>query len=36
MDKPMAEQRGILEYEFEMWKGSANQVDDVTILGVRI
>ncbi len=35
-DKPMAEQRGILEYEFEMWKGSANQVDDVTILGVRI
>jgi serine phosphatase RsbU (regulator of sigma subunit) len=35
-DKPMAEQRGILEYEFEIWKGSANQVDDVTILGVRI
>jgi serine phosphatase RsbU (regulator of sigma subunit) len=35
-NKPMAEQRGILEYEFEIWKGSANQVDDVTILGVRI
>jgi serine phosphatase RsbU (regulator of sigma subunit) len=34
--KPMAEQRIILENEFEMWKGSANQIDDVTILGVRI
>jgi hypothetical protein len=29
-------QRRILENEFENWKGSANQIDDVTILGVRI
>jgi serine phosphatase RsbU (regulator of sigma subunit) len=34
--KPMAVQRRILENEFENWKGSSNQVDDVTILGVRI
>lgn len=34
--KPMAEQRIILENEFEKWKGTANQIDDVTILGVRI
>jgi serine phosphatase RsbU (regulator of sigma subunit) len=34
--KPMAEQRIILEDEFKKWKGSANQIDDVTILGVRI
>ena len=35
-DKPMDEQRAILEKEFDDWKGSANQIDDVTILGVRI
>jgi serine phosphatase RsbU (regulator of sigma subunit) len=34
--KPMAEQKSILEYEFEKWKGSSNQIDDVTIMGVRI
>jgi serine phosphatase RsbU (regulator of sigma subunit) len=34
--KPMDEQRQILEAEFEKWKGSLNQVDDVTFLGVRI
>jgi len=34
--RPMAEQRRILENEFETWKGSADQIDDVTILGVRI
>jgi serine phosphatase RsbU (regulator of sigma subunit) len=34
--KPMAVQRRILENEFENWKGSSNQIDDVTILGVRI
>jgi serine phosphatase RsbU (regulator of sigma subunit) len=35
-DKPMDEQHAILEKEFEDWKGSADQIDDVTILGVRI
>jgi serine phosphatase RsbU (regulator of sigma subunit) len=34
--KPMAIQRRILEDEFANWKGSGNQIDDVTILGVRI
>ena len=34
--KPMAEQRVILESEFAMWKGRVSQIDDVTILGVRI
>ena len=33
---PMIEQRNILENEFERWKGSVDQIDDVTILGVRI
>jgi serine phosphatase RsbU (regulator of sigma subunit) len=34
--RPMEEQRQILEAEFEKWKGKADQVDDVTIMGVRI
>ena len=34
--RPMVEQHRILEIEFETWKGSADQIDDVTILGVRI
>jgi len=33
---PMSEQRKILETEFENWKGTMNQVDDITILGLRI
>lgn len=35
-DKPMEEQHRILEAEFEKWKGTVNQIDDVTILGIRI
>lgn len=34
--KPMVEQRNILEMELDSWKGSLRQVDDITILGVRI
>jgi serine phosphatase RsbU (regulator of sigma subunit) len=34
--RPMVEQRNILENEFDQWKGQDNQVDDVTIIGVRI
>jgi serine phosphatase RsbU (regulator of sigma subunit) len=34
--KPMSEQRKLLEAEFENWKGSADQVDDITIIGIRI
>lgn len=33
---PMIEQRNILENEFEKWKGSCAQVDDITIIGIRI
>jgi hypothetical protein len=32
----MEEQRDILEREFKSWKGTVNQIDDVTIMGVRI
>jgi sigma-B regulation protein RsbU (phosphoserine phosphatase) len=35
-NKPMAEQRTLIENEFEKWKGSADQVDDITMIGLRI
>ena len=34
--RPMAEQKQIIEGEFENWKGKTDQVDDITIIGVRI
>jgi serine phosphatase RsbU (regulator of sigma subunit) len=34
--RSMAEQRTILENEFENWKGSCEQIDDVTIIGIKI
>ncbi|MCX6328576.1 MAG: SpoIIE family protein phosphatase [Bacteroidia bacterium] len=34
--RPMVEQRNILENEFAGWRGSEPQVDDITIIGVRI
>jgi len=34
--RPMIEQRNILENEFMKWKGNSDQVDDITILGIRI
>lgn len=33
---PMAEQHQILENELAKWKGATDQIDDITILGVRI
>jgi serine phosphatase RsbU (regulator of sigma subunit) len=33
--KPMAAQRDIIEKEFETWKGSSEQVDDITMIGIR-
>ena len=35
-EKPMAEQREILHNAFESWRGSGEQIDDVTILGLRV
>ncbi|MCU0455472.1 MAG: SpoIIE family protein phosphatase [Bacteroidales bacterium] len=34
--RPMIEQRNILENQFEEWKGSGSQVDDITIIGIRL
>jgi serine phosphatase RsbU (regulator of sigma subunit) len=33
---PMEEQKRILEDEFNKWKGQGEQIDDITIIGVRI
>jgi len=35
-DKPMAEQKQLLEQAFEGWKGNLEQVDDVLIIGIRV
>jgi len=35
-DRPMCEQQQILENEFHKWKGNTSQIDDVTIVGVRV
>lgn len=35
-DKPIAEQKHILEQNFENWKSEKEQTDDVTILGFKI
>jgi len=32
----MAEQKNIIEQNFESWKGELEQVDDVCVIGVRI
>ena len=33
---PMAEQKEILEMEFNLWVANLEQVDDVTVIGVRV
>ncbi|TAL60701.1 MAG: tetratricopeptide repeat protein [Bacteroidetes bacterium] len=35
-DKPMNEQKNILEKTFEEWKGNLEQVDDVLVIGIKI
>jgi hypothetical protein len=32
----MQEQKALLDYTFNSWAGNLEQVDDVTIIGVRI
>jgi serine phosphatase RsbU (regulator of sigma subunit) len=34
--EPMHEQKRIIERVFEEWKGKAEQIDDITVLGIRI
>lgn len=34
--KPLAEQKSILAQSFEDWKGNLEQVDDVTIIGIKL
>jgi serine phosphatase RsbU (regulator of sigma subunit) len=34
--KPLKEQRTLLHQEFDQWKGTNEQVDDVCVIGVRI
>ena len=36
MEKPVTEQKEILEKTFEEWKGNGEQTDDVTVIGIRI
>jgi serine phosphatase RsbU (regulator of sigma subunit) len=35
-DKSLASQKQILEETFLLWKGNRNQVDDVTLMGIKI
>ena len=35
-NKPMSEQKEILEVEFNMWKGKIEQIDDVLVMGIKI
>ncbi len=35
-EKPMSEQRQIIEKAFNEWKGNNDQIDDVTVLGIKI
>jgi hypothetical protein len=35
-EKPIAEQKEILESTFIQWKGNMEQVDDVLVMGVKI
>jgi serine phosphatase RsbU (regulator of sigma subunit) len=35
-DKPMAEQKNLLENAIHSWIGGGDQMDDILIIGVRI
>lgn len=35
-DKPMSEQKTILDKTFEDWKGNNEQIDDVLVMGVKV
>ncbi len=35
-DKPMSKQREMLKKTFENWKGNLEQIDDVTVVGIKV
>jgi serine phosphatase RsbU (regulator of sigma subunit) len=35
-DKPMSEQRDLVNLEFQMWQGDEEQIDDVIVAGIRV
>jgi len=35
-NKPMAEQKNILQKEFEAWRNGMKQVDDILVIGLRL
>jgi serine phosphatase RsbU (regulator of sigma subunit) len=35
-DLPMAEQKRLLNEEFDRWKGDNDQIDDIAIIGIRV
>ena len=35
-DKPLQEQRDLLEKYFVEWKGSSQQIDDITVIGLKV
>jgi transcriptional regulator with GAF, ATPase, and Fis domain/tetratricopeptide (TPR) repeat protein len=35
-DKPMKEQKQIIDETFEQWRGSLEQIDDVCVIGVKV
>jgi serine phosphatase RsbU (regulator of sigma subunit) len=35
-DNPMQEQKEILNHTIENWKGDIEQIDDVTVMGIKI
>ncbi|MHB8261690.1 MAG: hypothetical protein ACYDEC_15620 [Bacteroidia bacterium] len=35
-NKPLGEQKNILSQNFDEWKGSLEQVDDFTIIGIKL
>jgi serine phosphatase RsbU (regulator of sigma subunit) len=34
--KPLSEQKQIIDNMFETWKGNLEQIDDVSVIGVKI
>ena len=36
VEKPLSQQKQILDQTFENWKGNLEQIDDVCIIGVKI